>query len=283
MSCRCDEVIPMRTRFCATGTPILHAEASFISVGRGLRRGISSWTSLKCCIHFSFILKLAIFIYKQLKKPAAFSAVHSSEQIIKLSCFTHQPFPLPFWCLVVSSAFCELEAFAKRRQTKKDRPFAPLWSEQQWHNVKLWERQPKRWTNKTFFGAWNTRIQVDVQSSFVNLFVVIKIWIWKTVHLTMRFFKLMHNQVLWIYLLSLRFEFERQFIWQCDFHASFWLCHKRVIDSNWNKNASDVKLHPVSNTCPTLSHTPCASWQTCFIVRHSHVERRIHDWIDHDL
>jgi len=39
--------------------------------------GISSWTSLKCCIHFSFILRLTIFIYKQLKRPVAFSAVHS--------------------------------------------------------------------------------------------------------------------------------------------------------------------------------------------------------------
>jgi len=35
---------------CATGTPILHVEASFTSVERGLRRGISSWTSLKCYI-----------------------------------------------------------------------------------------------------------------------------------------------------------------------------------------------------------------------------------------
>jgi len=60
----------------ATGTPILHVEASFNSVERGLRRGISSRTSLKHCIHFGFILKLAIFIYKQLKRPAAFSAVH---------------------------------------------------------------------------------------------------------------------------------------------------------------------------------------------------------------
>jgi len=61
--------------FHATGTPILHVEASFISVERGLRRGISSRTSLKCYIHFSFILKLTIFICKQLKRPVAFSAV----------------------------------------------------------------------------------------------------------------------------------------------------------------------------------------------------------------
>jgi len=33
-------------------------------------------TSLKCYIHFSFILKLIIFIYKQLKRPVAFSVVH---------------------------------------------------------------------------------------------------------------------------------------------------------------------------------------------------------------
>jgi len=37
---------------------------------------ISSRTSLKHHIHFSFILKLIIFIYKQLKRPVAFSAVH---------------------------------------------------------------------------------------------------------------------------------------------------------------------------------------------------------------
>jgi len=37
---------------------------------------ISSWTSLKCYIHFSFILKLIIVIYKQLKRPVAFSVVH---------------------------------------------------------------------------------------------------------------------------------------------------------------------------------------------------------------
>jgi len=77
-SCRCDEVIPKRTTFCTTGTPILHAASLFISESaeRGLRRGVSSRTSLKCCIHFSFILKLAIFICKQLKRPVDFSAVH---------------------------------------------------------------------------------------------------------------------------------------------------------------------------------------------------------------
>jgi len=37
---------------------------------------ISSWTPLKYYIHFSFILKLIIFIYKQLKRPVAFSVVH---------------------------------------------------------------------------------------------------------------------------------------------------------------------------------------------------------------
>jgi len=61
-----------------TGTPILPVEASFNSAERGLRRGISSWTSLKCYIHFSFILKLIIFIYKQLKRPVAFSVVQLS-------------------------------------------------------------------------------------------------------------------------------------------------------------------------------------------------------------
>jgi len=59
-----------------TGTPILHVEASFISVERRLRREILSRTSLKYYIHFSFILKLIIFIYKQLKRHVAFSIVH---------------------------------------------------------------------------------------------------------------------------------------------------------------------------------------------------------------
>jgi len=40
---------------------------------------ISSWTSLKCYVHFSFILKLIIFIYKQLKRPVAFSVVQNDE------------------------------------------------------------------------------------------------------------------------------------------------------------------------------------------------------------
>jgi len=75
-SYRCNEVIPKRITFYTTGTSILHVETSFISVERGLRRGISSRTSLKCYIHFSFILKLIIFIYKQLKRPVAFSVVH---------------------------------------------------------------------------------------------------------------------------------------------------------------------------------------------------------------
>ena len=72
------KVIPKWITFCATGTPILHVEASFISAKRGLRRGISSWTSLKYCIHFSFILKLIICRHKQLNRPVAFSAVHQN-------------------------------------------------------------------------------------------------------------------------------------------------------------------------------------------------------------
>jgi len=63
-----------------TGTPILHVEASFISVERGLCKGILSQTSLKYYIHFSFILKLIIFIYKQLKRHVAFSAVQALVQ-----------------------------------------------------------------------------------------------------------------------------------------------------------------------------------------------------------
>jgi len=75
----------------ATDMPILHVEASFISAERGLRREILSRTSLKHCIHFSFILKLAIFIHKQLKRPVAFSAVHA-----KL--FPLPPSTLWWWC-----------------------------------------------------------------------------------------------------------------------------------------------------------------------------------------
>jgi len=75
-----------------TGTPILHVEALFISVERGLRQGILSRTSLKYYIHFSFILKLIIFICKQLKRPVAFGVVHFDikPQIVMLqnNCFT---------------------------------------------------------------------------------------------------------------------------------------------------------------------------------------------------
>jgi len=58
-----------------TGTLILHTETLFISVERGSRRRILSQTSLKHYLQFSFILKLTIFICKQLKKHLAFSAV----------------------------------------------------------------------------------------------------------------------------------------------------------------------------------------------------------------
>jgi len=68
-----------------TGTPILHVEASFISVERGLRQGILSRTTLKHYIYFSFILKLIIFIYKQLKRPVAFSAVQGPPGNAKLN------------------------------------------------------------------------------------------------------------------------------------------------------------------------------------------------------
>jgi len=57
-----------------------HADSSRRSIvqrsGERTAPKILSWTSLKCHIHFSFILKLAIFICKQLKRPVAFSAVH---------------------------------------------------------------------------------------------------------------------------------------------------------------------------------------------------------------
>jgi len=72
-----------------TGTPILHVEASFISVERGLRRG-SRAEPLKYYIHFSFILKLIIFIYKQLKRSVAFSVLHLDQQVW---CSAKQPFP----------------------------------------------------------------------------------------------------------------------------------------------------------------------------------------------
>ena len=56
-----------------------HADSSRRSIVQRSRERtmprISSWTSLKCYIHFSFILKLIIFIYKQLKRPVAFSVV----------------------------------------------------------------------------------------------------------------------------------------------------------------------------------------------------------------
>jgi len=66
-----------------TGTPILHAEASFISAERGLHQEFLSRTSLKCHICFGFILKLMIFICKQLKRPVAFSAVQFT---VSLAC-----------------------------------------------------------------------------------------------------------------------------------------------------------------------------------------------------
>jgi len=57
-----------------------HADSSRRSIVKLSRERItpriSSRTSLKCYIHFSFILKLMIFICKQLKRPVAFSAVH---------------------------------------------------------------------------------------------------------------------------------------------------------------------------------------------------------------
>jgi len=104
----------MRMRFYATGTPILHAEASFISAERGLHRGISSWTSLKCYIHFSFILKLIIFIYKQLRRPVAFSAVQNGpcERILEqrqLHSMCQQPCLL---CLCVICFNCVLMCIA---------------------------------------------------------------------------------------------------------------------------------------------------------------------------
>jgi len=70
----------------ATGTPILHTEASFISAERGLHRGILSRTSLKCHNHFRSFLKLTIFIHKQLERLVAFSAVQNCKQSELLLC-----------------------------------------------------------------------------------------------------------------------------------------------------------------------------------------------------
>jgi len=58
-----------------TGTPILHVEASFISVERGLPRDLEP--NLSQILH-SFLIhsKAYNFIYKQLKRPVAFSVVH---------------------------------------------------------------------------------------------------------------------------------------------------------------------------------------------------------------
>jgi len=57
-----------------------HADSSRRSIVPRSRESttprISSCTSLKHCTHFCFILKLAILICKQLKRPVAFSAVH---------------------------------------------------------------------------------------------------------------------------------------------------------------------------------------------------------------
>jgi len=59
-----------------TDTPILHAQASFISAERGRLQRILSRTSFKCYNHIGSFPKLTIFIFKQLKRSAAFSAMH---------------------------------------------------------------------------------------------------------------------------------------------------------------------------------------------------------------
>jgi len=80
-----------------------HADSSRRSVVQLSRERtaprISSWTSLKHCIHFSFILKLAIFICKQLKRPAAFGAAQFGLSCILAMKTSHIPFSLQskFW------------------------------------------------------------------------------------------------------------------------------------------------------------------------------------------
>mgnify|MGYP000198940078 CR=1 FL=1 len=73
MSYRCKQSHNKPHNWHANSLPV---EALFISVERGLRQEILSRTSLKYYIHFSFILKLIILIYKQLKRPVAFGVVH---------------------------------------------------------------------------------------------------------------------------------------------------------------------------------------------------------------
>jgi len=72
-------VVQKITTKCETRTQILHAGASFISAERGSHRWILSQISLNHHIHFSFILKLVIFICKQLQRHAAFSAVQHAD------------------------------------------------------------------------------------------------------------------------------------------------------------------------------------------------------------
>jgi len=91
-----------------TDKPILHVEALFISVERGLRWEILSRNSLKYYIHFSFILKLIIFIYKQLKRPAFFTACTNGLHgwflnINKWPDGKLRVWPDPFCCQAVSS------------------------------------------------------------------------------------------------------------------------------------------------------------------------------------
>jgi len=69
-------------RYCQSHSKVhdWHADSSRRSIAKLSRERITprilSRTSLKHYIHFSFILKLIIFICKQLKRPVAFSAVH---------------------------------------------------------------------------------------------------------------------------------------------------------------------------------------------------------------
>jgi len=69
-SCRCDT---SHAKLCNSHADPSQRSIVHLSRERTAPR-ISSWTSLKHHIHFSFIPKLAIVIHKQLKRPVAFGA-----------------------------------------------------------------------------------------------------------------------------------------------------------------------------------------------------------------
>jgi len=156
---------------CTTGTPILHVEASFILVERGLRRGISSWTSLKYYIHFSFILKLIIFIYKQLKRPVAFSVVHKPVAVAAAGQISR-----------LSSPNSRQKSLCLDRSVGYQAPTEEL----------LTSKHPKcfRASNKWFL------FQLHEHKSFVDGHILKNIWVKNGVHVIKTKFNL--EQMCWI-------------------------------------------------------------------------------------